>query len=306
MNTPTIGDNAPQAIDYAAQETARLQLDYGYLPKAVDELLNDAAKFEIISDAEDKAKVMSLIKRIRDEDKRITGLHEIEKMPHLRRGQAADSFFKRLTDLLVKPDRKAKDGAKDRLERILTDYDLRELAKEEERRRAAALEAARIAREKAEAEAKAAREAAEAARIAEEARLAAERARKPETQAAKTETAHEAVLAAQEAADALSATRVDTIAAAAQAEQAYIDTLMAPADIMRTRTADALGTMGTEKFAEITDRKILDLEKLRPYLPVAALETALRKYAESCGYSSDETVQIAGARFGKKKKSQVR
>lgn len=102
------------------------------------------------------------------------------------------------------------------------------------------------------------------------------------------------------------AARVEQTATAAAAEEAYMATLAAPADIMRTRAADgSLATMAKEKFVEITDRNTLDLNKLRPYLPADALVTAIRKYAELVSFSNDESVQIAGAKFGTRPKSKV-
>lgn len=286
-----IGDNT-QSIDYAQEEINRLQQDYSHIGKAVDELLAEAAKFDVVSDESDKGKVTTLIKRIRDEAKRISGLHDLEKIPYLRRGQAVDQFFFGAEDKLAKRDRKANDGAADRLGRILTDYDTRVLAVEQERRRREAAEAARIAREAEDKRLAAEREATEG-------RLAAERARKPDTQAAKAEVARGAALAASEA-------RVEDTVATAKAEDAYVDTLARPADIMRTRGDDGtLATMGTEKFAEVTDRNTIDLEKLRPYFTPDMLEKALRSYANSVAYSNDASVQIAGARFGKKPKSRV-
>jgi hypothetical protein len=290
-NPRAVSGGNTDVIDYAQEEMNRLQQDYGYINRSVDELLADAAKFEVVSD-DNKGAVTSLIKRIRDEAKRISGLHDLEKIPHLRRGQATDQFFFGAEDKLAKRDRKSNDGAADRLNRILTDHDTRKLAEEQERRRREAAEAARVAREAEEVRLKAERE-------AEERRLAAERARKPETQAAKTEVAQQALQQASEA-------RIEATVAETKAEDAYIDTLARPADIMRTRGDDGtLSTMGTEKFAEITDRNKIDLEKLRPYFTPDMLEKALRSYANSVAYSNDSSVQIAGARFGKKPKSKV-
>lgn len=290
-NTPGMGDNTQ--IDYAGEETRRLEQEYGHFDKSIEALLGEAAQFEVVEDTDTKAKVMSLIKRIRDQAKTLVGVQELEKVPHLRRGQAVDQFFFRRVDMLAKRDRKNKDGEADRLNGILTAYDARVLAAEQERRRREAEEAARKAREAEEARLKAERE-------AEEARLAAERARKPETQAAKSEIAQAAELAASE-------TRVEETLAVAKAEETYVNTLSRPADIMRTRTGDGvLGTMGTEDFAEITNRQELDLERLRPYFAVADLEKALRAYAKANAYSSDASVQIAGAKFGKRPKSRVR
>ena len=97
--------------------------------------------------------------------------------------------------------------------------------------------------------------------------------------------------------------------AKAKADEAYISTLSRPADIMRTRSSDGtLSTMGTEKFSEITDRKLLikSIEAIWPYLTNEALDKAVSGYANSVGYSEDPSVQIEGARFGKRAKSVVR
>ena len=291
MNIPGIGDNT-QTIDFAKVEVERLKNEYGYVQESALRLIEQAKAITVIADNDDKSKVIGLIKLLRDEAKRSTGLHEIEKAPHFRRGQGVDQFFFGIVDRLWKRDKKGNDGEGDRLNKLLTAYDVRQLAIEEEKRKAAALEAARIA------------QAAEAERLrkeqeAEAARLAAERARKPDTTAAKA-----AIAAAAE--EAAMAARVEQTAAAAAAEEAYMATLAAPADIMRTRAADgSLATMAKEKFVEITDRNTLDLNKLRPYLPADALVTAIRKYAESVSFSNDESVQIAGAKFGTRPKSKV-
>jgi hypothetical protein len=300
-----IGDNV-QTKDFAKDEHDRLKSEYAYLENTVLYLLSKSAPITVVDSQDIKNEVTGLIKAMRDAYKRIKGVHEAEAAPHLERHRGACGFFFGLMDKLGRRDKKANEGEGDRLNRLLTEYDVRELAKEQERRRREAEEAARIAREKREAEEKAARDAAEALRQAEEARLKAERARLPETKAAKQEAAQEAAHGAREASEALSDTRVEAEVAAAKAEEAYIDTLAAPKDIMRQRSEDGvLSGMASEKFAEITDRNVLDLERLRPYLPVAALETALNKYAASVGHSNDESVQIKGARFGKRPKSRV-
>jgi hypothetical protein len=287
---PGIGDNVD--VSYFETETARLKQDYDYLAVQVAEQTTECSGISVINDQPTKDVVTAHIKKMRETYKRILGVHEAEKAPHLERGRANDGFFFALMDKLGRRDKKAKPGEADRLNQLLTDYDVRVLAEEEEKRRKAAAEAA------------AAAAAAEADRLrkeqeAEDARLAAERARKPDTTAAKA-----AVAEAKEA--EASAARVEETVAAARAEEAYINSLATPADIMRQRsTVGVTSGMASEKFREITDRNTLDLEKLRPYLAVAALETALNKYAESVGYSNDESVQIKGARFGKRPKSRV-
>ena len=288
------GRNEPDAPDYARQEVDRLHDEYGELSRTTDTLIADAEKIpDEIPDDDVKSEVTSLIKRIRDCKVRIEGLHDLEKQPHLRRGQGVDQYFFGLWDKLLKRSRNNHDGIGDILAKRLTQYDSRKLAEEQERRRKAAEEAA-----KAEAIARAIREKAE--REERERLEAAARARKAENIEAHTQ-------AAEQAAEEASKARVEEQVATVKADEAHIQTLARPADIMRTRGADGtLSTMGTERYVEITDVRALDLEKLRPFIKYDALETALRGYAASVGYSEDNSVQIAGAKFGKRAKSVVR
>ncbi len=288
-----IGDNT-QAVDFALIETERLEQDYGSLKNSTQELIEEADEIALpILDDDHKSTVTSMIKRLRDAVTHMEGIHQIEKQPHLRRGQAVDQFFGRLVERLRKRNKNDRDGVGDTLQRELTAYDTRKLMEEQARLRQAALKAAREAAEKAAAEEKARAD-------AEAARLAAERARKPEHQAAKE------VLADQAETNATVAT-VETKLAETRAEEALVQSYAKPADIMRTRGADGtLATMAQENFSQVLDRTKLDLEKLRPYLPMDGLEKALRAYAASVGYSADASVQIAGATFGKRPRSVVR
>ena len=137
--------------------------------------------------------------------------------------------------------------------------------KEAEERRARE-EAARVAREKAEADAR------EARRLAEESRRA-------EAEAAQ-DRAKEAAINAR---------------ATARATEAK------PADLVRTRTET--GTMATAKSwwdFEITDARALDLETLRPFLPKAAIEQAMRGFIAAGGR------EIEGARIFEETKAVFR
>lgn len=299
-----IGSNSGDAPDYGLLESDRLRSDYSELFRTVDDL---EAQGETALAAPEKPKVVSLIKLMRDTAKRVLAYHEMEKQPHYRRGQAVDQTFFGLHDRLAKRDRKANDGLADRLQQWLTDYDVKELAREQARRRQAALDA-RLEADRVLAEAENLERAAEAARkVAAEAAAAALRAKKPENVAARTEESRVAIAEANKLTDASISMKGDVAVAEAQAERAYIDTMATPADIMRERHDDgSLSGMGTEKFARITDRAILDLEKLRGYIAFADLEKALRGYANANAYSNDKSVQIAGAEFGKKPKSRVR
>ena len=290
MNNDTrggIGDN--QAPDFAKLEYDRLNQDYGNLNKSLEELLNEAAGIHSIQDEDDKSVVTSLIKRIRDMKKTMDGLHEIEKQPHYRRGQGVDQFFFGMIGRLMKRNKNDQPGAGDVLGDMLTAYDTRKLAEEQERRRLAA-EAAERARKAAEAEAR------RKAEEAEQARLAAERAKKPETQAVKEEIATQTETQA-------SAAIVDHAVAEQQAEAAYVETLAKPADIMRKRGEDGtLSTMATVPFAEIIDQSKLDKDALWPFIRLDAKETALNAWAKATGHSQ----QMEGAKIGRRPKSVVR
>lgn len=285
-----IGSNTPDAIDYAKEESERLQRDYEALTIRADELETEAAELpEVLRDDDDKAKTVNLIKNVRDFTKRADGLRELEKQPHFRRGQGVDQFFFGIVDRMLRRDRKNREGLGDVLNRRLTEYDTRKLAEEQERRRKEFEEAERV-RIAAEAKRRQEEEA------AEQARLAAERARKPETTAAKTEVA-------QKADEAASVARVEETVATAQAETAYVDTLAKPADIMRTRTsAGTLATMKQETFAEIVEVAKLDGAKLWAFVSFENKEKALNNWAKSTDYRE----QMTGAKVGRRPKSTVR
>ena len=287
--TPRIGDNTGAETDYAKLAGDRLSRDYAETVSAIEALEFEfaAAPAEITEDAE-KSAVASLIKRMRDADKRVEGLRELEKTPYLRRGQGVDQFFGRLAERLFRRNKKDRPGAADTLQDRLTAYDTKKLREEQKRRRKEAAEAALQAREEAAKAAKALRE-------AEEARLAAERARKPETTAAKAAVAD---LAEQEAfAAGLAAT-----AAADKAEAAYVETLAKPAELMRNRGADGtLTTMARENYAEIIDESKLDKVSLWPFISLDAKEKALRQWAKTSGFNR----QMDGAAIGSRPRSVV-
>lgn len=285
-----IGSNVPDAIDYAKVEVERLERDYAEMAATAENLVAEAETVpDEIADDEEKGAVASLIKRIRDAAKRIEGFRELEKQPYFRRAQGIDQFFFRLTDRLLKRNRRDRDGAADRLQAILTAYDTKKLREEQERRRLIA--------EAAEREAAAARKkATEEAAAAEAKRLAAERARKEETKATKGEQA-----AVSEAAASAAAT--EAAITSQKAEAAYIDTLAKPAEIMRNRGADGtLSTMATEPYAEVENDLLLDKEKLWPFIKLEAKEAALRSWARTTSHNQ----QMLGAKIGKRPKSVVR
>lgn len=290
LNPRAVMGGNTDAVDYAKEESERLQRDYAPLAEATAKIEEEAGSIPLpIADPDTKERVVDVIKRGRDVKARIEALHKIEKEPHHRRGQGVDQFFFGLWDRIVKRDRKNRDGVMDTLGAELTAYDTRVVAEEQERRRKEAEETERV------------RAAAERLRLqaeaeAEAARLAAERARLPETTAAKTEVAEQKETAA-------GAARVEETVATAAAEDAYVSTLARPADIVRARTSSgSLSTMQQETYAEIVAVAELDGAKLWAFLPYAEKEKALRAWAKSTDYREE----MKGAKIGRRPKSVVR
>lgn len=284
-----IGSNVGE-IDYAKLEVERLRSDYAELLRSVEELESEATALpDHVDDDETKGRFTSLIKRLRDAAKRADGFRELEKQPFLRRGQGVDQFFFAVIDRIAKRNKRDRDGVADSLLASVQDYDDRVLRAEQERRRKEAEEAARKAAELR-------RQEEEERRKAEEARLAAERARKPETQAVKAEIAEQAEQAVVE-------TKIEAEIAEQRAEEAYVETLARPAEIMRRRGDDGtLSTMAREPYAEIVDDSLLDKAALWPFVSLDAKEKALRAWAKANGHR----VQMEGAAIGFRNRSKVR
>lgn len=278
--------NSNNAPDYAQQETERLAQDYVGLTDALAALLAESIAFPrgVNDDAEALARG-GVIKKLRDLDGRVEGVRVLEKEPHLRRGNAVDSFFNVMRDQIGRRVRTAKPGAIDLLQADINDYQERKIAAERARQEAERREATRIAEEarrKAEAEAAAAAEAA----------AKAARARLAETQAARQVEAE----AQQQAADAALA---EAQRAADLAEEARLASLAKPAEIARVRGADQSGagvtlTVAKEAYAILTDRDMVDMNILRPYFTDAEIEKALRGWAKATGHR----VQMNGAEIG--------
>lgn len=280
---------ANQAPDYAQQETERLSAEYLGLTNALAELKTEAEAFPrgVNDDAEALARG-AVIKKLRDLDARVEGVRVLEKEPHLRRGNAIDSFFNVMRDIIVNRTprvRGAKPGLIDVLQGDINDYQERKIAAERARLEAERREQERKAREAAEAAAKAQREAAEKA-------AAAERARKAENIAARQAEAQ----AQQEASERAAA---EARRLAEQAEEARLATLAKGADIARVRGNDASGagvtlTVAKNPYAILTDRTKVNMELLRPYFTDAEIEKALRGWAKATGHR----ITMDGAEIG--------
>jgi len=300
LNTPIDTRVAPgsnEAPDFAKEVTDRIASEYIGLSNTLDELINEIPKLpEKVSSDADALMVGALIKRMRDLDSRVESVRTLEKEPYLRGGNAVDSFFNAMRDLIGKRnknDRKAKDGYTDILQRRIDDYQDQKLAEEKARR-----EAERVAAERAAQEA--ARKAAQEAQAAEEARQKAERARKAENIAANQvladQQAQAAAIAQQKADDALQA-----------AEDARLATFAKPADMTRVRGGAEGGggvtlTMAQEPFALVTDRTKLDWALIAPFFTDAEVEKALRAWARTTGHR----VKMNGAEIGFRSKGVTR
>lgn len=282
-----IGDNSG---DVAQRTTDYLHREYQQIVDDIAKMLDEARSLpQQIDNDEDLGLWAKMVKRFRDTTGKLKAFHTAEKEPHLRAGQAVDSFFFSLIDKCARRDRKNKPGAADIGQAKIDDYQQRKLAEEQARRR-------REAEEQAARERKLREEREAAERAAEEARLAAERARKPETIEAKTGIADHAKVAADNAA-------IEHQLAAEKAQEAYVETLAKPADVVRTRIDEGpLVTMKQEGYAEIIDADALDKSILWPFISLDAKEKALRAWAKNTGH----TQQMAGASIGKRNKSTVR
>lgn len=272
-----IGHNV--APDYAATITDRLEQDYAELTKGAQALLEEARLLpkEITSD-EEMGPHATLIERMRDTSARIESFRVVEKEPHMRASQAVDQFFFGWFEKLARRAKTGKPGAADILQARVNDYMQRKLDAER-RARAAAEAAARAAEEALR------KEREEAARKAAEAHAAAERARKAENiKAHELRAAEEAAKAAQLAAE--------QARAAEAADDARIDTLAKPADMVRTRLEGGpMVTMRQVPVVVIEEVEKLDMAKLWPHLKEEHILTALKAWAKTTGYKK----QMAGA-----------
>lgn len=290
-----MGDNL--GIDQARIVTDRLALDYAESLKTVDKLLNAAATMPPIVQAEHEAIMLgSVIKEIRDLDKRMEAFREAEKQPYLRGGNAVDNFFFAQRDKLAsrKPnDRSVKPGAADVLQGRINDWRKQVEAEKRAALERERLEAVRLLREEQERLRKAQEAAAEAERALARAR----------SEATKMERQNEAMAKAEAEARA----RFEAEMAAEKAEEARLATMVKPADLVRVRGTDASGggvllTAAREGYAILTNRQLIDMEALRPFFTDFEIEKALRAWAKTTGHK----VQMEGAEVGFRHKGVTR
>ncbi len=85
------GDNAP---DFAAIEADRLAQDYADLDPKITALLDEARDLPSpITDRDVALRTGAVIKRMKDVDRRVEEIRNVEGEPHLRRKNAVDGFF---------------------------------------------------------------------------------------------------------------------------------------------------------------------------------------------------------------------
>jgi len=295
---PGIGDNQPtnlpslisEAPDLPADVTVYLGDNFARIPRELDALLAQAREIPAtIDDDESMGKASKIVKALRDLTKEIESHHASTKAPYFRSAQAVDNWFFALWDRAVRRQKTNKPGAADILLARIDDYNQRKLAAEQERRAAEARKLAREAEEKRLAEEAARRQ-------AEEDRLAAERARNPVKIEEKGAVADQSEQAATTA-------KIDAGLALDKAQEAHIQTLARPADMVRTRIEEGpTVTMATEPYALVEDYAKLDIVKLRPFIKQDALDQALRSWAKVTNYNE----QMPGAVVGRRPKTVVR
>ena len=267
-DTASIGHNLP---DWSAEETRRLMREYGgpdRMEGDVAKMLAEASQVPKPIQNEETANIYTkLIKRLRDLHNGIEAMRQSEKTPHWRRGQAVDSFFKRMKDKLEREKPTDNVGAVDVLLEQLNIYNARRLAEEQKRR----AEADRIAQEGAE---RAARARAELARQQREAEQAAARARSA------SKIAERQAEVDRLAAEGAKAEMVEQ-EAIERAQITAADAAVKSADMIRERhEGGAVNTMKEKWHVEITDRMQLDFEQLKPFFKDDHVLAALRSWAQ--------------------------
>lgn len=262
----TPGHNVP---DYAAEESARLAREFAELDRSVSELLAEARTLPpTVDDLETANLYTQTITRFRDVDERIEGIRESEKMPHMRRSTAIDSFFFRMREKLFRRKKTDAAGGADVLQARLHAYNQKREAEERRKRE----EEERAARE---AEAKARREREELERQQRQAEETAARARKAENKEA-------AQQAARKAEEAAAKVRADEEAARERRQDAEAAARAKSADLTRERhSGGAMNTMRQVPYVEIVDAMKLDAVALWPFVKEDAKLAALKAWAKT-------------------------
>jgi hypothetical protein len=275
---------------YAGKEAARIRKDYAALFTSVSNLIERfRALPKVINDEATLNKYGPPISEANELVKRLKAFHEAEKAPFLGGGRGVDNVFFGEWDRLSRRKEGNAAGAVNIAQARVDDYAQRLLEAEQAKR-------AEEARQAFEKQRKLDEEAAELRRVADDLAAAAARARKPENIEAHRE-------AAAQYADAAAQTEFHADRAAELAEDARIDTLAKPADMVRTRlTSGSMLGMRSEPSVVITNVKLLNKEDLWPFLKEEHILMALKSYAKTKNYD----VEMEGAVIGKRNKGSLR
>jgi len=303
-----VGSN--QAPDFAKIETERLVDEYRGLTNTLEELGEEAKKFNDVADDPTALRAGGIIKRFRDLRERLEQTRVVEVEPDLRRQNAKNAFFNGLRKLIQpddKSERRVTPGWIDRLQAKIDAHQARKEAIERERLERERIERERIAREAREEAERVAEAARKAQQEADERQASADRARTEETRAEKQRLADAASQEAAVRAGDAKAAETTASAATEAATDARIGTLAKPADIVRTRgvTEEGAGvtlTTAKESYAHVVDRTKLDAKKLFPYFNDKEVEKALRAYAKATNHNEP----MDGAEIGWKRKGITR
>jgi hypothetical protein len=282
--------NTDQNVDYAAEVVSRLTKDYAELMSSVATTLEKLRALpKTIDDEPTLDSYATVIRDGRDLNKRLEAYHDAEKTPYLRSGQGVDQFFFVLMEKIARRKKNDPAGGLDVADARVDDYMQRKLAAERAERQRIADEEARKAREE-QARQDGARKA------AEEAAAKAARARNAENIKAHEAEAARQVAIAEES-------RRETERLAQQAEDARIDTIAKPADMVRTRLdSGAMATMGEVPLVQIDDVTKLDKDLLWPFLKEEHILMALKAWAKTKSHKTP----MAGATIKMIPKGQVR
>jgi hypothetical protein len=260
----------------------QLESEAAKLIERRDDLLAAADRVPSLIDTEELAgKVGDFVKQLTGAHKTAEAARVAAKEPHLESTRVVDGFFKQITDPLA--------NTKRMIEARLGAY-LKQKADEERRQREAA---AQLAREKAAAEWRAAQEA-ERQRQAAAAGAAAKAQPVPAPTAVQVEQHLDAAHQHENEASQLTA--------AAQASDA---------DLSRVRgDYGSVQSLRTTIEFEIVDAGSIPIEAIRPYLPRAAIETAIRGFVRTIDASAikrlGETGVLPGVRIFEKHTASVR
>lgn len=312
-DTPAIGHNT-QTVDYAKEETARLEREYGWLDLSLNELIAEGEKRpdEMTSD-EEALKNGAIIKRFRDLDAKLEALRVTEKEPSMRKGNAIQAWFMAKREIIQPDDKKQRRLKPGWIDRLQAGIDNWQTAKENKERERLAnirreeqrkLEEARLEQERAT------RVANEAAAAALEAEAAVARARNPEKIEEKTIAAVELQKSANQAASAVEAATAKVQTSMETATEARVGTFAKSSDLVRTRgnTEEGGGVLLTtakENYAILMDREKLDNASkllLFAHLTDAEVEKSVRSFAKATQYRTP----MPGCEIGQKTKGVTR